>query len=177
MDRTFTEKKPKFVIIFWKNLLVMKVFLLDNCRSRSWSRSRSRKHNFFSAPAPAPAKKYGSGRLRLRLRLRNTDIYSSIHVCINLSTSYFYRKDSDLLFMLPICIGKIQSWRFSTGKKVRYAYLHVRAHQHSGRAAGGCHLHQVPIYLLKIKEKCTYIYWILLLDLHYIEIGIKADKG
>ena len=40
----------------------MKVFLLDNCRSRSWSRSR--KHNFFSAPAPA--KNYGSGRLRLR---------------------------------------------------------------------------------------------------------------
>ena len=40
---------------FEKNLLVMKVFLLDNCRS--WSR----RCIFFSAPAPA--KNYGSGRL------------------------------------------------------------------------------------------------------------------
>ena len=38
----------------------MKVFLLDNCRSRS------RKHNFFSAPAPAPTLQK---IFRLRLRL------------------------------------------------------------------------------------------------------------
>ena len=59
-------KKNLNLLSYFKNLLVMEVFLLDNYRSRSWSRSRSRKRNFFSAPAPAPAKNYGSGRLRLR---------------------------------------------------------------------------------------------------------------
>ena len=57
VDRTFTEKKPKF----WKNMLVMKVFLLDNFWSRSLSLSRSRKHNFFLAPALV--KNYSSATL------------------------------------------------------------------------------------------------------------------
>ena len=55
----WTEQKLKrnlnSLSYFKKNLLVMKVFLLDNCRS--WSR----RCIFFSAPAPA--KNYGSGRL------------------------------------------------------------------------------------------------------------------
>ena len=41
------KKKPKFVIIFWRNLRVMKVFLLDNCRSWSWSLSQSQKRFFY----------------------------------------------------------------------------------------------------------------------------------
>ena len=73
----------------------MKVFLLDNCRSRS------RKRNFFSAPAPAPAKNYGSGRLRLR----NTNLVPLIDVFWLVigdtwNPSHLTRQDAVIIFFI-----------------------------------------------------------------------------